>query len=101
MFFGGNFEHSRNGGMIFSQYMPNGIGNMLIDENDANVFANGKSEKGLFEEALRGLRRDDEKVAARGGAVTNAGEQKARHRVLVPNDGHQFTDFLMNRETRV
>jgi hypothetical protein len=94
MFLGRNFQDRGNSGMILSQDMTNGIGHMLIDENDTDVFPHRQRQKGLFQDALRGVRRHNQEIGGVGGAMANAGQQKARDGILVANDGHQLSDFL-------
>lgn len=82
MLLGRNLQDGWNGRMIVLEDMSNIVGNMLIDEDNADIFTRRKVEKGLFNLLELGVLFDNQKVGSLGGAVADAGEQKARDSVL-------------------
>ena len=62
--------------------MPNIIGNVLIDENNSNIFACRKAQKGFFDLREFGVSLDNQKVGLVCCAMTNARQNETCDSVL-------------------
>lgn len=79
-----HFQYSRDGLGVILEQVSNIIGDMLVDENDADVVAIRKIVKSVLDHRELGIALHDQKVRLVRGAMPHAGEQKPRHCILVP-----------------
>lgn len=96
MIFAWDFEDRGEGGGVGIDSVSYPVGNMLVDQDDANVFSLGKALKGRFDGCRLCFVVDDKEVFLRIGAgsdVADAREQEARYRVLVADDGEELPVF--------
>ncbi len=82
MFLAGNFQYGRNGLVVIFQNMPNIVGNVLIDQHNGNIFAAGKTVKGLLHLLQFGVGLDNQKVGLVCRAMTNACQNESCDSVL-------------------
>lgn len=85
MFFTGNLQDCRNSVIVVLEDVSNVIGNVLVDQNNANVVPRGKVLKGLLDRLKLGIGLDNQKVGTVWSAVTDACQQEPRDSVLMGN----------------
>ena len=81
-FFRGNFQHGRNCLIVVLQFVTDGTGHMLVNQNNSNIATCNKGLEGFFYCLDGGVSFDDEEVGVFGCAVTNSGEKEASYGVL-------------------
>ena len=82
VFLGWNFEHRRNGGVVILENVSNVVGNVLIDQDNANILTDSKILKGFLNLLQLGVGLDDQKIGSFGGPVSHPGQEKARDGIL-------------------
>jgi len=97
--FARDLQQARKRSGIALDPMPYPLGDMLVDEEDGDIFALASEPvKGSLDGAVVGLGVHDEEVLLRiggGGYVAYAGEQHACDRVLVANDGQELSILVL------
>lgn len=83
MFLGGNFEDGGDGFVVVLEHVSDVVGNVLIDENDTDIFPRGELLEGGFDELLFSVLVDNEKVRAFGRAMSDSGQQEASDGILM------------------
>ena len=97
MFLAGNFEHRGNGMIVVLENVSNVVGNVLIDEDNPDVFSRGKVLKGFFDLLQFGILFDNEKVGVLRVSMSDSGEQEASDSVLKNKRVCHWSVRLSNR----
>ena len=83
MLFTGDLQNCGDCGVVIFQDMSDIIGNVLVDENDADIIAGGKILKGLLNLIKFGVLLDNQKVRRTCCAVSYTGQEKTSDCVLL------------------
>lgn len=82
MLFTRDFQNSRNSLVVILQYVPDVIGNMLIDKNNPNIISLGEVAECFFYLLEFGVCLDNEKVGGVGCAVSYTCEKESAYGIL-------------------
>jgi hypothetical protein len=92
--FTGDLEEGGEGGGVAIDPVSYSIGDMLVDQNNANVLAlRREAVEGGLDGGIVGVGAHHQKVLLRIGRrrdVPNAREKQTGHRVLISNDGEEL-----------
>jgi len=77
-----NLQNSRNGLIVILEYMPDIIGNVLVDEDDSDIVPFGEVEECFFDLLEFGVCFDDEEVGGVCGTVSDPREEESADGVL-------------------
>jgi len=80
--FAGDLQYGRDGLVVILQYMSNIIGNVLCNQNDANVIPLGEFLKGLLHLNQLRVGLNNEKVGGIGRSVANSSEEETGDGIL-------------------
>ena len=87
MLFTGDLQYSRDGLIVVLQYMSNVVGNVLRDQNDADIIPLRKYLEGVLHLDQLRVGLDDEKVGGVGRSVANSSEEETGYGILCrPNN---------------
>lgn len=68
--------------VVVFQYMPNIVGNVLVDQDDPHIIPRGKVLKGFLHLLQLGVLLDNQEIGALGRSVADSGQQESSDRVL-------------------
>lgn len=82
MLFTGDLQYSRDGLIVVLQYMSNVVGNVLRNQNDADIVPLRKCLEGVLHLHQLRVGLDDEKVGGVGRSVANSSKEETGYGIL-------------------